>query len=173
MKTLATITDEDIFPSAKNKDPKDFFIREAARAVVLNNQGQIYLLNMTRDKYHKLPGGGIDEGEDIKTALERELLEEIGCRVKVLSEVGQIIEYRNKIKLQQTSYCYIAQQVGNLESTNLEPSEIEQGAKMAVAQNIDDAIQLLEQDIADHYEGHFIQRRDLLFLQTAKSLLSA
>lgn len=171
MKLLATITDEDIFDNVKNHNPDDFSQRNAARAIVFSDKNEVYLLNMSNHNYHKLPGGGIDEGEDIYDGLQRELLEEIGCPAKVTQEVGEIIELRSEMNKRQKSYCYIAKQTGELVEANLEPSEIEEGAQTAIAKNIDEAIAILEKDEPTTYQGKFIQKRDLTFLREAKKSL--
>lgn len=171
MNHLATITDEDVIEGATNMSPKDFYKRRAARAVVVTDSGQLYLLHMSNYEYHKLPGGGIDEGEEVEAALYREIEEEIGCPAEIVDEVGEIREYRSKERWDQTSYCYLAKQTGELVPTRLEPGEIEEGAETVVAKDIDEAIRLLEQDMPTSYEGNFIQRRDLLFLRTARDLI--
>lgn len=170
MKQLATLTDADIIEGATNKSPDDFFKRQAARAIVFNDNGQVYLLHMSNYGYHKLPGGGVDDGEDMPTALFRELKEEIGCQAEITGEVGEIRELRSEMEWDQTSYCYLAKQNGELMPTALEPSEIEQGAQTVAADNIDAAIELLEKDSPTDYEGKFIKQRDLIFLRQAKDL---
>ena len=37
---------------------------------------------------YSLPGGGIDDGEDVLTALKREILEETGCTCGSIAELG-------------------------------------------------------------------------------------
>ena len=76
MKNILVINDEDVGLET-NKDA-DYKPRTAARAV-LKKDGRIALLHVTKHNYYKLPGGGVDEGESIEQALERELLEEVGC----------------------------------------------------------------------------------------------
>lgn len=171
MKLLATITDQDVFENSKNIPTDDFYKRRAARAITLSEDGGVYLLNMSNHRYHKLPGGGVDEGEDIHEALYRELLEEIGCPAEIISEVGEIAELRNEMKWSQRSFCFIARQSGDLVETQLEPGEIGEGAKTAIATSIDEAISILEADSPTTYEGKFIQKRDLMFLREAKNLL--
>ncbi len=170
MNTLLTITDQTLDPAAPKMDSSEYYVRHAARAVLLGASGQVYLLKINLHNYTKLPGGGIEEGEDIKVALARELMEEVGCQAEVLDEVGEIIEYRDQMKWVQTSYCFIARQVGKQQAPNLEQDEIDEGAEDIVVTDIDEAIKLLESDEPDDYEGKFIQIRDLCFLRTAKDM---
>lgn len=170
MKNLLTIKEQDILPDSPAVDTSAFRKRGAARAVLLDDSGQVYLLNVSKHGYHKLPGGGIDEGEDIKQAMERELMEEVGCKAEILAELGTVIEYRNYDDggLQQTSYCYLAKQVGEQVSSALEEGELAEGMFEVKAKSIDGAIALLSQDKPDNLEGKFIQKRDIAFLQAAK-----
>jgi len=171
MKRILTIYESDIYLGKENINSKDFKERSAARAVVLNDKNQVALLNATEHNYHKLPGGGVESGEDMKLALKRELLEEIGCAANVINEIGEIIEYRDKWKLRQTSHCYLAKQVGEQQIPSFTQSEIDEGFEVVWADNIDTAIELLKQDHLQNYDGLFIQRRDTTFLQAAKELL--
>lgn len=173
MKNLLTIKEQDIVPDSPVADTSAFRKRGAARAVLLDSDGQVYLLNVSQHGYHKLPGGGIDEGEDIKQSMERELMEEVGCTAEIVAELGTVIEYRNYDDggLEQTSYCYLAKQVGEQVASALEEGELAEGMFEVKAKSIDDAITLLSQDKPDNLEGRFIQKRDLTFLQAAKEKL--
>jgi 8-oxo-dGTP diphosphatase len=173
MQTILTIHAQDIVPEALVVDTSSFRKRGAARAVLLDEDNQVYLLNVSKHGYHKLPGGGIDEGEEIKQALERELMEEVGCKAEVIAELGAVLEYRNYEdgELEQTSYCYLARQTGAQVESALEEGELEEGLLEVKAKNIDEAIALLTDDKPDNLEGLFIQKRDLAFLKTAKEQL--
>lgn len=170
MNHLLTLTDKDILESPTTFDG-EWHVRRAARAIVLNEQSEVYLLKMSARNYHKLPGGGIDTGEAVHDALQRELFEEIGCPAEVTGEVGAIVEFRSEMGMEQHSYCYLAKQSGPLRKTALEEDEIEDGAETIVAATIDDAIALLEKDEPNNYDGKFIKQRDLTFLRAAKLLL--
>ena len=171
MNLLLTIKEQDFNPSAPQKDASHFCERSAARAVLLDPNGQVYLLNVSKHGYHKLPGGGIDEGEDVRQALERELMEEVGCSAEIIAELGSLVEFRGyeDSGLRQTSYCYLAKQQGEQKQSALQADELEEGMFEVKAESIDAAIALLEQDNPDNLEGKFIQRRDLCFLNAAKS----
>ena len=171
MKMLQIIRDSNVFNGSENLSSEDWFKRQAARAVLFDKDGRVYLLKMSTYNYHKLPGGGVNNGESFEDAVRRELLEEVGCPADVSTELGEIVEYRNDEKMEQHSYCYIAHQSGNLIETALEESESEEGAETVSAHTIDEAIKFLENDQPTNYEGHFIQMRDLRFLREARSVI--
>ena len=170
MKQLLVLHTSDAFPDIEDNDPSGFSHRQAARAIVTNRQGQVALLNVTKHGYHKLPGGGVEAGEDMMLALQRELVEEIGCKAEVTGEVGKIIEYRDKWTMKQTSHCYLATQIGEQSSPAFTEEELNDGFEVVWADTIDEAIALLESDMPTDYQGKFIQRRDSKFLETAKAL---
>lgn len=171
MKHLLTIHESDIYPEIEDISFKDFKERNAARAVVLNDKNQMALLKANTYNCYKLPGGGVERGEDMNIALKRELLEEIGCTVNVVTEIGEIIEYRDKRKLKQTSYCYLARQIGEQQASSFTQNEIAGGFEVVWVDNIDAAIELFNQYHLQNYDDLFIQRRDTTFLQAAKELL--
>lgn len=171
MKLILTIKEQDIVPGAPLRDTSGFQKREASRAVVLDDSGGVYLLKVGLHNYHKLPGGGIDPGEDIESALTRELKEEIGCEAEIICEIGSVIEYRDQLELVQTSYYFLTKQTGEQVAPTLEEGEIAEGLHEVKARNIEEAIKLLENDKTDDYEGMFIKLRDLTLLKVAKELL--
>ena len=140
--------------------------REAARAIVSDDEDRVALLHATKNGYYKLPGGGVEAGEDKIEALKRECLEEIGCNVDITEELGSIIEYRGQKKLKQTSYCYIAKLVGEKGTVNLTESEIEEGFQ-TVWLTLPEAIRALENSKPTIYEGPYMVSRDLAFLKAA------
>ena len=65
----------------------------ANRSVVLNNKGQILLIQRAKNdswkaNYWELPGGKLDEGQDISHALEREVFEETNLLVNPISRTA-------------------------------------------------------------------------------------
>ena len=146
-------------------------LRKASRAIVLNDSQEIALLFVSKNNYHKLPGGGIEAGEDIETALNREVMEEAGVRIDVLGEIGTIIEYRDKHKLLQISYCYYTEVKGDINEPSFTDEEIDRGFQLRWV-SLEEAISILENDTPDNYLGRFIQIRDLMFLKRAECLLS-
>ena len=173
MKHILTIREQDIVPDSPVIDVSAFKKREAARAILFDDNGEVYLISVTKHGYHKLPGGGINEDEGKKQALKRELMEEIGCQAEIVAELGAVVEYRDFDGggLAQTSYCYLAKQVGRQVASALEEDEIAEGMIGVKAKSVDVAFSLLSHDKPNNLEGYFILKRDLAFLRAAKEQL--
>lgn len=172
MNVLLTIKEQDINPDAPVVDTSGYKQRHAARAVVLDENDEVYMMWASRDLYNKLPGGGVDPGEDVETALARELLEELGCKAEIISEIGRIIEYRDEARLHQVSDCFLVRQVGDLVPFTLTEKEKAAGFSPIKVPNIDEAIKLMESKRQENYGGRFMALRDLTFLRAARELLS-
>jgi 8-oxo-dGTP diphosphatase len=168
MKTLHTITEHDIFPDAPQSDPTHFGKRRAARAVMTDDAGRVALLHVKNDGYHKLPGGGVDEGEELAEGLSRELMEELGCTARIIGEVGIIVEYWDRERTVQTSYCYLAKRYGEMHQPSLTEEEAARGFEVVWAKDLEDAISLLTSDSSSSYDGKHITPRDLAFLREAR-----
>ena len=169
MELLKIIKEEEAYPGVTPGKPTKWKFRRAARAVIFDKDGKVGLLYVSKLGYYKLPGGGIENSEAIEEALERECLEEIGCNVIVKEEIGQVVEYRNKITTEQESLCYIAEVVGEKGEPNLEQDEREAGFQ-SVWVDIDEALKLVENSKPTSYDGPFIVIRDLVFLEKAKNI---
>ena len=67
--------------------------RNIARAIVFDDKGQFYFVKAERDDDFgkatliETAGGGVEPGEDLITAIKRELGEELGVQVEVLCKV--------------------------------------------------------------------------------------
>lgn len=55
----------------------DYLYRISLKGFVVNNEGKVLVVKETGRDYWDLPGGGMDHGEDIQTALAREMREEV------------------------------------------------------------------------------------------------
>lgn len=165
MKLIREITEKDIVNKETYEDV-NYRIRKASRAIVFNEEHKIALLNVSKDNYHKLPGGGIEKGEDTISALRRELMEEVGVEIDVLGEVGLIIEYRDNFKQLQISYCYLCKVVGEYKETSFTEEENNSGFILEWV-DMNDATSILDNDKPEKYVGKFIKERDLEFLKNA------
>lgn len=55
----------------------DYLYRISIKGLVLNEKGEALVVKETGRDWWDLPGGGMDHGEDFKTALAREMKEEV------------------------------------------------------------------------------------------------
>ena len=165
MKLIATIEDK-----VKINQVHITKKRYAARAVVFNGEA-VALLHVSRDSYDKLPGGGTEKDESTIQTLEREIIEEIGCEIDSIQEIGRVDEIRALHKLHQVSYCYIARCKSEKYPPMFTQKEIDAGFKVLWVKSINDAIKALENDTPNSYEGEFIQKRDLIILKEARKFI--
>ncbi|MFA6436985.1 MAG: NUDIX domain-containing protein [Candidatus Paceibacterota bacterium] len=177
MKLLKTIKEQDIYPNHIQKNESNYRKRIAGRTVLFDENKNIALLYVSKAGYYKLPGGGVEKDESPIEAAVRETLEEAGCNLEITGEIGKIVEYRGQDDYQdsngiiQTSFCYIAQVIGTKKEPSFEPDEIKEGFQL-VWISIDEAIKLIEQSSPTTYDGGFIIKRDLIFLEEAKKSLN-
>jgi 8-oxo-dGTP diphosphatase len=168
MKLLKELTNEDV--GLKNKKVSEYRIRRAARAVVFGKDGKVAILHASRNGYHKIAGGGIESGENIRIALAREIYEETGCTAIVKGEVGMILEYRDTIKLLQINYCFIAY-VKKYGDPHFTKSEKDEGFKLEWL-TVSEALNKFKKDNLSTYGAKFMSTRDSMFLKEAKNILS-
>jgi 8-oxo-dGTP pyrophosphatase MutT (NUDIX family) len=166
MKQIKLVNIENV----SEEEALEYSVRKAARAIVFDDDKNIALLHATKNFYYKLPGGGIEEGESSEEALRRECIEEIGCKVEIVEELGLVMEYRKKYKLNQTSYCYIAKLVGEKGIPNLEPDEIEEGFE-TVWLSIGEAIKKVKESQPTVYSGPYMVTRDVALLEEAIDII--
>lgn len=145
----------------------DFRERNRAAGIVLNDQKEIILMNLTNMYFHMLPGGGVDANENMEEALYRELKEETGANVEIISELGIVVENLEQRKMKQITYFYLTKVVGEIQEPNFMPDELEQGYQVEWY-SIDDAIKILEEE--NEYE-EYIKQRELEAIIEAKKYL--
>ncbi|NUM25269.1 MAG: NUDIX domain-containing protein [Candidatus Buchananbacteria bacterium] len=165
MKLLATLNLDQV----SEKVFANYQTRRAVRAIVFDEQGNLALLDVTKLHYHKLPGGGVEKDETDLEALARECREEIGCDIKVISDVGRIVEIRKKFKLKQESICYLAKVDGPKRQPAFTAKERRDGFAVLWCSPTS-ALSILAADRIMDYHGQNVNKRDSLFLKTALDL---
>ncbi len=150
--------------------------RYAARGIILDKDLNIALLNKVLKNEFKLPGGGIENDESPKEAFLRECLEETGCQISIIDQLGIIEEHKSKDNFKQISYAFLGKVDKDLGYQNLTEKEIDEGAKVFWA-NLDEAIKLIKHSYNNIvgssyesvYQSKFIIFRDLYILNAYKN----
>lgn len=167
MKQIAFLNPENV----SEDELKTYSLREAARAVVLDDDNNVALLHATATDYYKLPGGGLDDDVDKIVALKRECIEEIGCDIEVLQEIGLVNEWRKIYQIHQVSFCYLAKIVGKKGTPDFTESEIAEGFEVRWL-SFDKALKALIESKAEHISAKgYMVPRDIAILQAAQEYL--
>lgn len=159
---IKTFTDNDIGLDAEESYDA-YELRKSARAILLNEEGQIALLKVKAGKYHKLPGGGIEFAESIESALEREVMEEVGAVISIGQKIGIITEYRSQFKQIQESHFYQCKTVGEIGAPTYTEREALDGFSL-IWVHYEEALRIMRTDKPENYIGKFINKRDLFAL---------
>ena len=122
-----------------------------------------------------LPGGGVESGETKKTALAREIREEIGATVQNIQDAGRVIQYRDYLRKRYVVYGYCA----SLHSVDTVMQKREAHEKEFTYLWIDrkEVISYIEAAISEHKSHHpdlinDTQQGRLYNLQTSLAIVS-
>lgn len=149
-------------------------VRQIVRAILLDENNNICLEYILDDDgfgprdYYETPGGGIKCGENHEQALKREIEEEVGYKIEIIQELGQINDYYNLIYRKNINYYYLAKIVGKCE-THLEEDEKRRINKIVFV-DINTAINLYE-NMQNVLVGKLVKQRELPILKIAKQIL--
>lgn len=170
MGLLFELTDEDfgITPQEMN----NCHIRLAARGIVLRKDGKIALQNKSNKNEYKLVGGGMEGHEDPHIAFQREVLEEAGCEIEIIQQLGITKEYKSLRNLKQTSHIFVAKVIKDVHYLNLTEKEKDEGAKLlwvepreALKLITECYDKLLPSNYDDVYDTRFVVLRDRRILE--------
>jgi len=146
--------------------------RIAARAVIIDNELNTPVISVRNGVYFKIPGGKIEDGENLEAGLRREIKEEAGCEVEILNKIGESDFFIKEKNLLNHSICYLAKLVGERGKPNFDKEELERDFSLSWM-NIDKAIETFENCplITDNNFELTIHRRDLGFLKKARDII--
>ena len=118
-------------------DTKDYdingttFSRPSARGIIIKD-GRLAMIHSLKYEYYKFPGGGIEENEDKKNALKREVLEETGLTVisETIKEFGMVHRIQKgdyEDVFIQDNYYYLCNVKDELREQKLDDYEKDEG----------------------------------------------
>ena len=138
--------------------------RLTARAIVKNQDGLYAVMYSDKFKLHSLPGGGVEEGEDVLTALRREVYEETGCVCDEIKELGIVAENRASLDYTQINYYYVVTTTHKPGENHL--TESEQASRTVVQWHaFEEMVRLMNEQEFDRVQGKYLKARDVAALK--------
>lgn len=167
---ICKVTDTEIEEKAIDmQNPK---VRLGARGIVIREDGKIAIFNKANKNEYKLPGGGLEGNEDPKEAFKREVLEETGCIVDIIKELGTTEEYKSLNNFKQISYIFVGKVLEDTQVLNVTQKEKDEGARL-IWESPKNALELItncynnlvDSDYESVYSTKFVVYRDRKILE--------
>lgn len=104
--------------------------RQIVRAIVFDDDGYLYFVRAHRDDDFgkatliETSGGGVESGEDLHSAILRELKEELGATAEVICKIGVVDDYYNLIHRHNINHYFLCKAIA-FSDKNLTQDEIE------------------------------------------------
>lgn len=164
MRQIKVITDYDCIDGEPHQLHE--VSRRAARGVLFDQEGLVAMMELTTLELIKLPGGGIDDGEEPETAFLREVQEETGYQAVILQSLGYIDEHKFRNLFLQRSYCYTASLASSKGETSLTSDERQLGMQVSWMKP-DEAVETIRRLLVacEDYSCRFMLLRDLTILE--------
>ena len=149
--------------------------REIVRAIVVDADGYFYFNRLVRDDMFcrgtviETAGGGVEAGEDLTTAIRRELKEELGAEVEILAEIGTVSDYYNLIHRHNINHFYLCRAV-SFGDTAMTDAEVNTFHLSTLKLTYEEALTEYER-CCDSSLGRLIAARELPILRRAKEML--
>ena len=138
--------------------------RITARAVVKNQDGLYAVMYADKFMLHSLPGGGVEDGEDVQIALRREVYEETGCVCDEIQELGIVAENRGSLDYTQINYYFVVTTSHTPGENHL--TEAEQDSRTVVEwYTFDEMVRLINEQEFERVQGKYLKARDVVALR--------
>ena len=170
MELICKLTDEDIGEkTVEMKNPK---LRLGARGIVIREDGKIAVFNKSNKNEYKLLGGGLEGDEKPEEAFKREVLEETGCEIEIIENLGTTEEYKSLNNFKQISYIFVGKVLKDIGHLNITQKEKDEGAKL-IWETPEKALKLITEcydkliasDYSSVYSTKFVVLRDRKILK--------
>lgn len=166
MKLLKRITDQEILGTDGLSTAKS---RLTARAI-LKHGDQFAVMYAKKFDLYSLPGGGVEDGENLLDALKREVMEETGCSCDSIQELGYVEENRAYCDYTQVSCYFIVETSCDTFHTALTEAEIQNGTTVHW-HSFEEACHLISDAVHTTTQRKYLQARDVAALDAYKMLL--
>lgn len=149
--------------------------RQIARAIVFDDEENFYFVRAQRDDDFgkatliETAGGGVENGEDLHTAILRELKEELGAEAQIVCKLGVVDDYYNLIHRHNINNYFLCKAISFGEK-NLMPDEIEEFHLSTLKLSFDEAVSEYERCSCTKI-GRLVKNRELPILLHAKAVL--
>lgn len=149
--------------------------RQIARAIVFDDEGYFYFVRANRDDDFgkatliETAGGGVENGEDLHSAIQRELKEELGADVEIISKLGVVSDYYNLIHRHNINNYYLCKITGFGER-NLTQEEVEDFKLSTLKLKYEEAVKEYDKCSGTKL-GRLVANRELPILQHAGKIL--
>ena len=149
--------------------------RMIARAICFDDDGFLYFVRAERDDDFgkatliETSGGGVLAGEDLQSAIRRELKEELGAEVDVIRRIGVVSDYYNLIHRHNVNNYFLCK-VKSFGDKNLTQDEIEDFHLSTLKMTYEEAISEYEKR-RETKLGRLIANRELPVLLRAKEMM--
>ena len=149
--------------------------RNIVRAIVYDENRMFYFVRAVRDDEFgkatliETSGGGVENGEDLITAVQRELKEELGVSVDVVCKIGIVSDYYNLIHRHNINNYFLCK-IKLFGQKNLTQDEIEKFHLSTLKMSYEEAV-IEYENRKDSKLGTLIANRELPVLHRAKEIL--
>lgn len=149
--------------------------RKIVRGIVVDNKDNFYFVRADRDDIFgkaiiiETAGGGVEAGEDLNSAIKRELLEELGVEVQVICKIGVVSDYYNLIHRHNINNYFLCR-VSEFKEKHLTDDEINMYHLSTLKLSYDEAIAEYERCKSSQL-GRLIANREVPILIKAKEIL--
>lgn len=138
--------------------------RITARAIVKNQDGLYAVMYADKFKLHSLPGGGVEDGEDVLTTLRREVYEETGCVCDEIQELGIVSENRASLDYTQINHYFVVTTTHTPGENHL--TELELDSRTVVKWVVfDELVRLINDQKFDRVQAKYLKARDVVALR--------
>ncbi|WP_280456770.1 NUDIX hydrolase [Nocardia carnea] len=106
-------------------------VKVAVSALVQDDRGRVLMIRRSDNDLYAIPGGGLEAGETVTQAVEREVFEETGITVQVRELVGvfsnphHVIAFDDGEVRQEFSICFRAVPISGTVRTSSESKEVD------------------------------------------------